>query len=432
MEIVLSGANKASAEAVVCAQDLHTGATLNTYKQTYCAVNCFTCLKDCFLAAQEDRAVINIHRWNKETIDQKLIVPEKLSSLSSSHDLKWLVGGTTGGRIYLWELASGNLCFSEVVHYSAITVCAWTGDDKVFLTGSNDTVIKAWRLTDVFSSEDAASTKNCWKELRGHTQGIKQLSISLGPACSARVFSIALDRSLRIHDLGTGEAIAIIMLQAPIHSMTLDLSERTIYLGLQDGSIVESKLYDNGDRVQAIGGFGSMTSASSAKDDVFSGNSTAVTALAVSLDGSMLISGAQDGRVLVWDISTKQLVRTLKQHASSITHLSTQVRPLQHATQKNQHHPLSGLKRIISERDLDEHHIDIALASNPIAQRYSPITDLAAAQLDLQNLLKASQTSKMDAELGSLQTDLNNMTSAYNDLKRKHDHLQKEMIKTQL
>ena len=63
-------------------------------------------------------------------------------------------------------------------------------------------------------------------------------------------------------------------------------------------------------------------------------HSGGVSALAVTLDGLSLVSGGADGNVHVWQIASKQLLRTFSQHKSPVTALSLIIVPSKMPSEK--------------------------------------------------------------------------------------------------
>src|SRR5271169_1007848 len=96
--------------------------------------------------------------------------------------------------------------------------------------------------------------------------------------------------------------------------MTIDIAERCIFVGTQNSTIHQFNL------IQAIGGKyesvgGDSAHPLSAKDfpeTDFQGHSSAITALELSFDGTLLVSGDQAGEVFIWDIGTRQVLRKIK------------------------------------------------------------------------------------------------------------------------
>jgi pre-rRNA-processing protein IPI3 len=64
-----------------------------------------TISKTQFLAAQLDRGTVHVYSWGKDTMNSKIILPEKIRSLKISPSGTWCVGGSETGRLFLWEVS---------------------------------------------------------------------------------------------------------------------------------------------------------------------------------------------------------------------------------------------------------------------------------------------------------------------------------------
>ena len=75
-----------------------------------------------------------------------MILPERLTCLDVNASGTWCAGGTAGGRIYIWELASGALFRSFAAHYRSVTVLRFTATGDALITGSEDSSINVWSI----------------------------------------------------------------------------------------------------------------------------------------------------------------------------------------------------------------------------------------------------------------------------------------------
>lgn len=86
---------------------------------------------------------------------------------------------------------------------------------------------------------------------------------------------------------------------------------------------------------------------------------TRVTALSVSLDGESLLSGGEDGNALVWDIGSRQLVRTM-QHKGPVLNAFFTLAPAV-MFDAEQRLPLisKNLRRMLDGATDDEHVVEV-------------------------------------------------------------------------
>lgn len=434
MEVILAGSGEPSANSFISVADLQTGSHLITFKQSSSSKNAVTCVGNTLAVAQNDKATINIYKWHKEAIDQKIIVPEKLETLCSSHDGTWILGGSATGKIYLWEVASGNLLFVRDAHYQAVTVCMFSEDDLSFVTGSADTTIQVWRLAEIldpYANQDLVRPN---MNLTRHNLAITDLHIGTGSTFSARLYTCSMDQTIRIWDLATGDLITTLLLPTAITSMMVDSGERVIFAGTESGLIHEVRLYKQDKVVRMIGGMGTIVNSGQMDEATFVGHESGITALALSLDGSLLTSGAEDGNVFVWDVATRQMIRKLKQQPSAITILQACVRPASETviTQKNQNTQLQPFKRTQNERDRDEHNIfcKLGVTSNPTS--FQPMSDDEAAHIGLGQITGPSTDPAAQETITKLQDELRKLYGNYSELRVKHEELNKTFIASQV
>lgn len=432
MEIIASGTNTASGTSFVSVSELQTGSHVLTFKQTACSSNASTRLGDSVIIAQNDKALVNVYRWHKEGIDQKIVVPEKLDTLSASPDGIWLLGGSGTGRIYLWEIASGNLLFVREAHYQAITSCTFTHDNLAFVTASADATVQVWRLADVLDPHANQELLRPWKSFTQHTMPVTAVVAGATSITSSRLYTASLDQTIRIWDLATSELLSTLLLPAAINTIAIDSGERYVYAGTDAGLIYEIVLYKQETTVQVIGASGAIINAHQSASSTFEGHDSSITALALGLDGSTLVSGSQSGEVFVWNVSTKQMIRKLKQHPSAVTLLFTYVRQMSAPTTTKANNALQPLKRTQTERDRDEHVIHCKINTSLCKTKFQPATDLKAVDLGLAQIISASHDPIASEAIHKLQDELRKLYGSYSELRVKHEQLNKEYVSSQI
>lgn len=72
--------------------------------------------------------------------------------MAATHDGLYIVAGGKSGRVYAWEAASGSLLRAWDAHFKAVTCLALSSDGGVLVTGSEDTLVKAWVMGEVVAS----------------------------------------------------------------------------------------------------------------------------------------------------------------------------------------------------------------------------------------------------------------------------------------
>lgn len=435
MEIVVTGADSNTSDSFLSVSDLHTGSHLLSFKQSHCSKNAAICVNNVLIVAQNDNAVLNVYRWHKEGFDQKLLVPEKLDVLCSSHSGTWLAGGSASGKIYLWELASGSLLFVKEAHYQGLSALAFSQDDLVLVSGSSDTTVKVWSIVDALDPQSPQDLLRPRHNLSQHTRAVTGLHIGTGSSVSARLFTVSSDQTVKIWDLATGDLLTTLLLPNAVTSLAVDPLERFIYAGTSDGLIHELRLYKQDKVIQAIGGMGAIVNAGHSEGSAFVGHDSPISALSLSADGGLLTSGADDGNVYTWDVSSKQMIRKLKRQSSMVSVLITSVRPAgQPVGLKSQNNQLPQLKRAQAERDRDEHNVHVRLLGNVSAdvERYEPMSDFEAINIGLGQIVNPPIDPAAQEIVTKLRDELTKLHGMYSSLRVERDRLQNDLISSQI
>jgi pre-rRNA-processing protein IPI3 len=103
-EVLLT--TSSSPDSSILIHDLHSSNHIQSFRQSVTASNglTLTTSKTQFLAAQQDRGVVHVYSWGKDTVNSKIIPPEKIRSIRMSPSGTWCVGGSESGRLFLWEV----------------------------------------------------------------------------------------------------------------------------------------------------------------------------------------------------------------------------------------------------------------------------------------------------------------------------------------
>uniref|UniRef100_A0A4W5N9W1 WD repeat-containing protein 18 n=1 Tax=Hucho hucho TaxID=62062 RepID=A0A4W5N9W1_9TELE len=104
---------------------------------------------------------------------------------------------------------------------------------------------------------------------------------------------------LSLWELSSGEMLLSVLFDVGIMSVTLDPCEYYLFCGGSDGGIFQVSLCSQGNQV-------------------FKGHRKLVTCLSVSMDGTLLLSGSHDETIRLWDIQSKQSIRSIN-HKGPVT-----------------------------------------------------------------------------------------------------------------
>lgn len=122
--------------------------------------------------------------------------------------------------------------------------------------------------------------------------------------------SVSLDHTCKLYSLFSGTVILSCSLPIGLTSVALNTLATELYIGSSDGKIYSLILRD-APRTPNY-------SIPPEYNRVLIGHKGAVVCLSVSADNSLLLSGSLDEKVIIWDIPSRQILRTLP-HKGPVT-----------------------------------------------------------------------------------------------------------------
>lgn len=403
--------------------------------------------------AGRNKALITSYSWGKESADQRFPVPENMACLRVAHhpltgtndtkpaySVPWLLAaGSTSGKLYLWEISSGNLLCVKDAHYQEISVIKFSKCGTFVFTGGLDSRVMVWRTLDLVS-EDSSAAKP-YASFSDHSLAITDIEVSASTLLSdLRLYTASTDGTLRVYDVSTKSLLTTFVFSVPVECIARDPAGRALYAGLNDGTIRQVDMYVVNQFthvLEAVGGHGKIVTVESDPNlhHTFvhhqDGTSTPTT-MAISLDGMLLVSGDTTGRVFVSDVVTKQVVKTFTPCKSGIAYLEVGV----HSTKtlngesefEKKHRLLPGLKRVLVSPDALEHVVTMQ------------IPGVEKDEVEFQEWLQRKAHEEFEFKLGQeeeasrgreaeLEEKLQKVSNAYNSLKTMYEELYAESNK---
>ncbi|CBQ67712.1 related to WD-repeat protein crb3 [Sporisorium reilianum SRZ2] len=187
---------------------------------------------------ENNKATLNVFSWQRDHPLQRIILPSKLSCIACSPNGELVAGGSFDGRIFLWQIATGDLLASFDAHYRSVTVLKWTSDGAGLVTGSEDARILVWSLAGLLAPHDQTSSSITSSEhnptpyctLADHNLAITDLHISSGRfPHQLTILSSSSDATVKLWDLRTRSLLSTFVFEQPIHRVTLDCTERFFF-----------------------------------------------------------------------------------------------------------------------------------------------------------------------------------------------------------
>ncbi|ONH68764.1 Pre-rRNA-processing protein IPI3 [Cyberlindnera fabianii] len=335
---------------------------------------------DRVLVAAKGKALINVYSWGKESPDQRIPVPEQLACLA--------------------------LCPNGTESYSDIV------EDE-----TNETRLPKFRLP--------------------------YLLIGGG---DSKLYTVSKDSTIRVYALQNFTLLSTFVINGQIQSITVDSADRAMYVGLADGHIRIINLYEANPAtnvLEARGGHGKVLTLQpdhELKETITYHAGHGVTQLALSLDGSLVISGDEKGRVAVIDVVSKQVVKELKELSGSITSVQVlntfnDVSVAGQQAEKNTR-VIPTFKRVITTNEPKEQDVLYQIADEQEEKLFdidAHLEKVATEAMFFENFTNVNSEVVMrdnshadGAKLKEAQDKLDKVTKAYSDLRAMYEQLYSE------
>ncbi|KAF7732901.1 Pre-rRNA-processing protein ipi3 [Apophysomyces ossiformis] len=466
MEVALSAS---STDSTIYIWDIRSGSTIFSFKQNMCNKGGLTLVPrpgatmqtGAIVTAQVDRAVLNVYDWQRDQILHKMTTPEKMVSVTASHQGTYVAAATAGGRVYLWHIATGHLLRVFDAHYRRVTRLAFSGDDATLLTAGEDAAVNVWLVAHLLESEERPAPLYSWSD---HTLPVSDLFVGHGGISSTRVYTSSLDHTVKLWDLATGTLLTTFLFPKPVSTVVLDPSETMLFAACED-KIYSLELYRRrqqqaygSDTVESVGGLGKVEAvgvkstvderSSSSQGSVFSGHSGTITSLALSFDASILISSSEDGNCIVWDVVSRQPLRKFESHKGPVTHVACFLRPAELATgasaQKILPMPWKSFKRAMptqeeEKRTESEHlimnsHMDMKqhqwlVEAGPLYSSIpSALEPIRRVKETLRTINTEDSSNSLQSQITALQSELVRLHEHHSKVKSLHDEMYNTMV----
>lgn len=280
--------------------------------------------------AQSGKAAVHVYSREKGNQEAILQFPEKLHCVTLALDGSVLVLGAEGGGLYLWDILTGRQVSTSQAHLQAVTAVAGDITDNYALSASDDTNIHVWSLMDLLTLPSCAmnqsDTKTPVHTLTGHRGPITSLVMGHSATSIDIAISASKDDIVMVWNYKTGTQLRTILLPSTPLCMTLDASDRGLYIGLTDGTIEivdffassnSSSIYEPSSAPLQPETSDRMSHSTSGASDLGS-----TLSVALSFDSTTLLTGHSSGKILSWDVSRRDASGTVAEYPGApITNL---------------------------------------------------------------------------------------------------------------
>lgn len=321
-------------------------ADASTGGQLYCFKNCRAARSgvrvlprtDHLLAVQHDKLALHLWAWGKDMPVWKCHVAEKMGSTITTKCGNFLLAGAQSGKVYVWDVKTGELCMVWDAHYKSVSAIALTSDDSHVITAGEDAVVHVWRLMDILDEPDVTASYQqgltpvvSWTD---HVLPVTSIHVGLG-GVNARVYTSSLDRTCKIWSLQSTQCLYSVTCPSFLNVCAADAMEHRLFMGAGNGKIYALDLNAAASAVTAStarilsanAGDATVWGQQALLPEAFEGHEVSMTALQVSDCGAFVISGDSDGVVRVWDALSRQSLRTIKLFKGQVSSLLLLPRP---------------------------------------------------------------------------------------------------------
>ena len=287
---------------------------------------------DFFLLSQADKPAVHSWTWGRSQPHFKCAMPEKIGPLATTNDGVYCFGGGSSGRIYVWDVATGALLKEAHAHQGGgVRVLRVTSDGSCVVSGGEDAVIHVWsvvHLVDLSANEGTGATTTgatsnidplcSWT---GHGLPVTDIFCGYG-GINGHVWSSSMDHTCKVWSILSKKLLFNIACPSSIESIVADPEEKFFYSGGGDGKIYVTQIKTVARHDESIG-----NRTISPEKQALAGHTGRVNCLAMTPDGAVLISGGQDGIIVLWDIHSRISTKRLSMHNGPVTNLLVLPRP---------------------------------------------------------------------------------------------------------
>ncbi|XP_014371112.2 WD repeat-containing protein 18 [Papilio machaon] len=302
-----------------CVWDPHNGTSLMTYKGGGTAeLKTLSFIGNDYLVAVEKAKPI-LHVWplnSHQTVQgMRFVLPGKANAFSISKDGSFCAAGIDE-KIYLWQVASGNLLTILNRHYQKVNLIKFTSCGRYFVSAAEDGMVMVWSLAAIATHPEVELVNQVRAGQHDPVYIISDHSLPVTDLCISkmgilgRLYTVSSDRTCKIYDLTTGDLLLNLVFDISLSSIELDVLELNVFVGAMKGDIYQFSLTNPIRNKELL-----MSEENSL---IFSCHTDAITSLSVSLDGETLMSASNDKQLILWHIRSRQPIKKIM-HKGSIT-----------------------------------------------------------------------------------------------------------------
>ncbi|KAK4232377.1 putative Pre-rRNA-processing protein [Podospora fimiseda] len=289
----------------------------SSFKKSSVPVNCLAVSETHIFAAQHAKAYVHVYSRLRGNQEAFVAFPERIQCLTLAGDV--LVMGTTEGRLMLWETCTGRLVSTPARHVQPVSCVIATPTH--ILTGSDDSDIHVWSLSQLLEFETAAEAEP-ERSLSNHRAAITALAANESVSSSTNfAVSASKDKSCIIWNYQTGDALRTLIFPTFPLCLSLDPASRAVCVSCEDGSIYLEEFFGDKPLLGPDSEQASTVVQVSTPLGATQAETGSASCLSMSYDGTTLLTGHAKGQILRWDITENKTPVELANLNAAVTNV---------------------------------------------------------------------------------------------------------------
>ncbi|CAE6382232.1 unnamed protein product [Rhizoctonia solani] len=224
-------------------------------------------------------------------------------------------------------------------------------DDAAIVSASDDSGVSVWGVASLIDNQLQHELPVPYCNLPDHTLPVLDIVCGSGLFPDCRLVTCSQDHS--IWDLSTPSHPLIGTFTFPyaIHTATMDRAQRVIFAASAAGNVHRINLFKSDESHRGMEAVTGDSRSSEAEISV----GQPITSICISFTSTHLLVGTTSGAILVYDLESHQLLRSIATHKDkglAVVYLQCMLKPIDHDTREKDPIPLRPVVPFQRTRDL--------------------------------------------------------------------------------
>ena len=294
------------------------------YKKSSVAPGCLAVSDTHIFAAQAEKATVHVYNRLKGNQEATIPFPDRIRSLCYLDGLCVLVLGTEHGKLMLWEVGTGRVVISAAAHLQPVTVLS-SSDRDLILSAATDNTVHVWSVAELLSllpapgSFGSTAAVQPIRSFSSHRSGISALVCGHAKSSINFAISASTDGTCYMWRLADCQVLRTFLLPFSPQCLVLDPADRAAYVAYDNSQL---QMIDLLQHKQSLANTKNVDTVQLNAEDAWIHSASSVAAircLDLSYDGTLLLTGIEDGKVQMWDVGKGRFLREVVDLISPVT-----------------------------------------------------------------------------------------------------------------